>query len=198
MKLFADMEERFSRKEFWNGALKAGLVLGLITIAYMVVEQLLQQYVQGNVGALVFSTISFFLWAAKFAGCILLMRWFMSRFAARNTGILRQDVSRYGTAIALTSALLYSAFVLFWSKYVDTEMFTRAFEEATSRYASMMDSNTLSMMEGIQAQMPVIAFFSTFIYCFLFGTVLSSILAPGIVKDDPFAGGKNPFSNDKQ
>ena len=146
MKQIADMEERFSRKEFWNGALKEGLVLGLIPIVYMLVEQFLQQHVQGNLGGVAFSLVSFFLWAAKFAGCILLMRWFMSRFAARNTDTLRQDVSRYGTAIALTSALLYSAFVLFWSKYVDTEMFTRSFEEVMSRYASMMDSNTMSMV----------------------------------------------------
>ena len=50
----------------------------------------------------------------------------------------------------------------------------------------------------MESKMPVIAFFSNFIYCFLFGTILSAILAPNIVKDDPFAGGKNPFSNDNQ
>ena len=198
MKQFADMEERFTRKEFWDGALKAGFVLGLVAIVYMLAEQLLQQYVQDQTGGLAFSLITFFLWAAKFAGCILLMRMFLSRFAAKNTDCLRQDVSRYGTAIALTSALLYSAFVLFWSKYVDTKMFSRNFEQVMAAYSSMLDSNTMSMMESLEAKMPVIAFFTNFIYCFLFGTVLSAILAPNICKNDPFAGGKNPFSNDNQ
>ena len=198
MKQFADMEERFSRKEFWDGALKAGFVLGMVAIVYMLAEEFLQQHVQGQMGGMVYSMITFFLWAAKFAGCILLMRWFMSRFATRNTDTLRQDVSRYGTAIALTSALLYSAFVLFWSKYIDTEMFSRSFEQVTAAYSSMLDSNTMSMMENLETKMPVIAFFTNFIYCFLFGTILSSILSNSICKNDPFAGGKNPFSNDNQ
>jgi len=198
MKQLIDMEERLSRKEFWDGALKAGLVLGLVAIVYTLAEEFLQQHVQGQIGGLVFSLVTFFLWAAKFAGCILLMRMFMSRFAAKKTDSLRQDVRRYGTAIALTSALLYSGFILFWSKYVDTEMFSRNFEQIMAGYSSMLDSNTMSMMEGLEAKMPVIAFFSNFIYCFLFGTILSSILANSICKNDPFAGGKNPFSNDNQ
>ena len=57
----------------------------------------------------------------------------------------------------------------------------------------------MEMMEQMQGQMPVIAFFSTFIWCFLYGSVLSSILSSRIGRDvDPFAGGKDPFTSDKQ
>ena len=193
------MAESYSRKDFWDGAGKAGLVLGLIPIVYMLIEQLLMQDAAQKLGAFPSTLITFLLWAAKFAGCILLMRFFMQRFADRHDGMTRRGVARYGTAIALTSALIYSAFVLAWSKFVDPEMFSRAFEQAAEQYSAFMDSNTMEMMEQMQDKMPVISFFSNFIWCFLYGTILSSILAPRIGKDtDPFADGGNPFTSDKQ
>ena len=193
------MAESYSKKDFWDGAGKAGLVLGLVPIVYMLIEQLLLQDAAQKLGALPTTLITFLLWAAKFAGCILLMRWFMERFAARYDGVTRREASRYGTAIALTSALIYSAFVLAWSKFIDPEMFTRAFEQAAEQYSAFLDSNTTAMMEQMQDKMPVISFFSNFIYCFLYGTVLSSILSSRVGKDtDPFAGGKDPFTHDNQ
>ena len=126
------------------------------------------------------------------------MRWFMKRFAGRFEDVTRRDVNRYGNAVALTSALIYSAFVLAWSKFIDPDMFSRAFEIAAEQYSSFMDSNTMDMMEQMKGKMPVIAFFSNFIYCYLFGAILSSILAPGIGKDsNPFSKDNNPFSNDQ-
>ena len=193
------MAESYSRKDFWDGAGKAGLVLGLVSIVYMLIEQLLLQDAAEKLGTAPATLVTFLLWTAKFVGCILLMRWFMRRFANTHDGVTRRDASRYGSAIALTSALIYSAFVLAWSKFIDTEMFTRAFEQAAEQYSAYMDSNTMEMMEEMQGQMPVIAFFSNFIWCFLYGSILSSILSSRIGRDvDPFAGGKDPFTTDNQ
>ena len=193
------MAESYSRKDFWDGAGKAGLVLGLVSIVYMLIEQLLLQDAAEKLGTAPATLVTFLLWTAKFVGCILLMRWFMRRFANTHDGVTRRDASRYGSAIALTSALIYSAFVLAWSKFIDPEMFTRAFEQAAEQYSVFLDSNTMEMMEQMQGQMPVIAFFSNFIWCFLYGSILSSILSSRIGRDvDPFAGGKDPFTTDNQ
>ncbi len=193
------MAESYSRKDFWDGAGKAGLVLGLVPIVYMLIEQLLLQDAAEKLGTAPAALVTFLLWAAKFVGCILLMRWYMRRFADTYDGVTRRDASRYGSAIALTSALIYSAFVLAWSKFIDPEMFTRAFEQAAEQYSAYMNSNTMEMMEEMQGQMPVIAFFSNFIWCFLYGSILSSILSSRIGRDvDPFAGGKDPFNTDNQ
>ena len=192
------MEETFTRKDFWDGAGKAGIVLGVVSILYMLIEQFLLQGLAEKIGAFPSTIITFVLWAAKFAGCILLMHWFMKRFADRFEDVTRRDVNRYGNAVALTSALIYSAFVLAWSKFIDPDMFSRAFEIAAEQYSSFMDSDTMDMMEQMKGKMPVIAFFSNFIYCYLFGAILSSILAPGIGKDsNPFSKDNNPFSNDQ-
>ena len=199
MKQSTDMEESYSRKEFWDGAGKAGLVLGLVPIVYMLIEQLLLQDAAQKLGTTPLAIVTFLLWAAKFVGCILLMRWYMRSFAAAHENLTHREASQYGTAIALTSALIYSAFVLAWSKFIDPEMFSRAIETATEQYSAFLDSNTMEMMEQMQGKMPVIAFFSHFIWCFLYGSVLSSILSSRIGRDiDPFAGGKDPFTSDKQ
>ena len=58
---------------------------------------------------------------------------------------------------------------------------------------------TPEMMEQMQGKMPVISFFSNFIWCFLYGSILSSILSSRIGRDiDPFTGGKDPFTHDNQ
>ncbi|MBQ3722517.1 MAG: DUF4199 domain-containing protein [Bacteroidales bacterium] len=186
-------------KSVWDIAGKAGLVLGAVSIAYMLAEQLWLQDGSGQTPTLTATFATIVLWVAKFVGCILLMRFFMRRYAAKNEGVTQRDARSCGTAIALTSALIYSAFVLAWSKFVDPEMFTRAFEQAAEQYSAFLDSNTTAMMEQMQDKMPVISFFSNFIYCFLYGTVLSSILSSRVGKDtDPFADGKDPFTHDNQ
>ena len=182
-------------KSVWDHAGKAGLVLGAIPIVYMMIEQLLLQDGSGQATGLWATFVTIALWAAKFVGCILLMRFFMRRYAAQKEGATHRDARRCGTAIALTSALIYSAFVLAWSKFVDPEMFSRAMDMATEQYAAFMDSNTLSMLEQMKDNMPVIAFFSNFIWCFLYGTVLSAILGSSIGSDEtPFRG--DPFKSD--
>lgn len=188
-----------AEKSVWDIAGKAGLVLGAVSIAYMLAEQLWLQDGSGQTPTLTATFATIVLWVAKFVGCILLMRFFMRRYAAKNEGVTQRDARSCGIAIALTSALIYSAFVLAWSKFVDPEMYARAFETVEEQYSAFMDSNTMEMMEQMQGQMPVIAFFSNFIWCFLYGSVLSSILSSRIGRDvDPFAGGKDPFTSDKQ
>ena len=182
-------------KGLWDYAGRAGLVLGAVPIIFMLIEQLLLQDGSGQTVGLWATFASIALWAAKLVICILLMRLYMRHYAAQKEGATHRDARRCGTAIALTSALIYSAFVLAWSKFVDPEMFSRAFETATEQYSAFMDSNTLSMMEQMKDKMPVIAFFSNFIWCFLYGTILSAILGSSIGTDDtPFRG--DPFNSD--
>ena len=180
-------------KSLWDYAGKAGLALGAIPILYMLIEQLWLQDAADTLGAFPASLITFVLWLAKFVGCILLMRYFMRNYTFQSDGITHRDARLCGIAIALTSALIYSAFVLAWSKFIDPEMFARAFDTVAEQYASFMDSNTQAAMEQLKDSMPVIAFFSNFIWCFLYGSILSVILARNIGSDDtPFDIPSNP------
>ena len=64
------MEETFTKRDFWDGAGKAGLVLGSVPILYMLIEQLLLQNAAETIGAIPASLVAFLLWLAKFVGCI--------------------------------------------------------------------------------------------------------------------------------
>ena len=55
---------------------------------------------------------------------------------------------------------------------------------------SMMDSNSMALMDSYMQRLPQITFFSNLIYCFVFGTVLSYILSRNIPSRDPFANYK--------
>ena len=102
------MEKRISRKDLWDGAGKAGLVLGLVSSAYVLISMLLTK-LSGSTGmALVSTLLSFRLWALKFGGCIYLMKLFMTRFAAAHPGCDNSDTFRFGMVTAFLSALIFS------------------------------------------------------------------------------------------
>ena len=79
--------------------------------------------------------------------------------------------------------------------YINPDAIEQAFNIALSQYSSMLDSNLLTIIENFKDNMPMISFFSNFIYCFLYGTILSSILSRYIPKTDPFAGFHNKEEN---
>lgn len=181
------MNERISGKEIWNEAARTGLILGLVSVAYMFITML-----SGKLGsaskmmALLISLLNFLLWAAKFVGCILLMKLFLTRFADSHKGLWAGDLKRYGRAIALTSALIYAAATLINALYVSPEALSDAFSTVMAQYSSSMSSSDMEAIQNIQGDMPAISFFSTLIYCYLFGTVLTLILAPKIASNNIF------------
>ena len=184
------MKEPVSRRILWNEAGKAGLVLGIVPIVYSLLATLLAK-LSGGVGvAMLLSVFKFLVWAAKFAGCIYLMKFFMTKFAEKYDGVDNKKSFRFGMAIAALSALIVAAFTLLQSTLLNPEEIQEAMQESISQYSSMLDSNSMSALDSMMNNMPQIMFFSNLIYCFLFGTVVSSILSRNIPSRDPFANGQ--------
>lgn len=185
------MDTSIDRKTLWDSAGKAGLILGGVCIAYIMLTHLISAKAE-TIGAFTVSLMTFVLWLAKFAGCIILMRKLMERFAKEHPGITRDESYRHGVAIALTSALVFAAFNLAYTLYIAPELIQEAFDTAMETYSKFMDSNSLEAMESMMDKMPVITFFTKLIYCFLFGTLLASIFSKSIVSDNPFDQPSNP------
>lgn len=178
------MEQNVTQKNMWNMAGKAGLVLGLISTAYLFITQGLGQI---EIPALVNSILGFVLWAAKFIGCIWIMKFFMKKFVAENNGVTNANTFRLGNIMALLSALVYSAAAFANVAFISPELFEEQMNAVMQQMAPMMDSNTLGMMETYLENLPQITFFSNLIYCFLYGMILSFILSRNIPSKDPFA-----------
>lgn len=175
------MEKSFSRKDLWDAAGKAGLVLGLVSCAYLAITQLLTK------GAGFISVLfGLLLWAAKLVGCIVLMKYFMKKFAAAHPGLDNSDTFRFGLVTALLSALIFSAFNLAYFTWIMPDAYANIMETAIESYGSMLPAESIEAME--EMNFGTISFFSNLIYCFLYGTVLSAILSRSIPSNNPFAG----------
>ena len=178
------MEQNVIQKNMWNTAGKAGLFLGLTSTAFLFISQLLGQV---EIPVFVNSILSFVLWTAKFIGCIWIMKFFMKQFAAENKEATNSNTFRLGMAMAILSALVYSAFAFANVAFISPDLFTEQMDAMMQQMAPMMDSNTMSVMETYMENLAQITFFTNLIYCFIYGTVLSFILSRNIPSKNPFA-----------
>ena len=168
----------------WEQAGKAGLVLGGVSIGYMLITMLTGKLIQNGSATFLLGVLNVLLWIAKFSGCILLMRFFMKRFADANPAADRGIVFRFGARVALLSALLYSAFYLAYVSFIQPDIFEEALSSLTDN--PMIDSNTMSAIEEMIPRMPTMSFFFNLIWCWLFGTVLAAIFSRNITSKNPF------------
>jgi len=168
----------------WNTAGKAGLILGLTSAAYLLITQWTGQ---AGLPALVTSLTGGILWLGKFIGCILLMRFFMKKFAAENAAADNAGTFRLGVATSLLSALVFSAFAFANVAFISADLYAEQMDIVMQQMGPMMDSNTMNQMDKMLENLPQITFFSNLIYCFIYGTILSFILSRNIPSRDPFA-----------
>lgn len=168
------------KKSIWNDAGRAGLVLGGVSVLYLISSSLLSKYLTGSTGAIIAANIiNVFLWIIKFGGCIWLMRFFMRKYDC---------TLKFGSLTAFFSALIYSAFYLAFFLYIEPDMFESVIE--TLAQNPMMDSNALQALDELKPKMPSYLFFSNLIYCWLFGTIVAAFVSS-------HAASSNPFNDDE-
>ena len=168
----------------WEQAGKAGLVLGGISILYMMLTAVTGKVAE-NGSTVLMGLINILLWLAKLGGCIYLMRFFMLRFSQADPEADNARVFRFGMLTALLSALLYSAFYLAYVSFIAPDTFENAMEAITDN--PMLDSNSLAAIEEMMPKMPTISFFVNLVWCWLFGTILAAIFSRNIPPKNPFA-----------
>ncbi|MBQ3941282.1 MAG: hypothetical protein II676_00365, partial [Bacteroidales bacterium] len=79
------------RKIVWSDAARSGLVLGGVSIAYMVCSMLLTKIQGGTFASVLVNVSSLLLWVFKLVLCIRLMKIFMQKFAASHEGVSNSD-----------------------------------------------------------------------------------------------------------
>lgn len=185
------MEMKTLRRERWNAAGKAGLIFGVIPVVHMYLNRGL---VTPETNYYLGTAIHWILWIAKFIGCIWLMKYVMRVFVSTHTEADNSDTFRLGMTIAFLSALICAAFSFADVAYISPDLYKNLMEtsmpEMMEAYSSIMSEDELGMITELSQRLPQITFFSKFIYCFLYGTVLSFILSRNIPSKDPFANYK--------
>jgi hypothetical protein len=171
------------KESIWESAGKAGLVLGGISIAYMLLTMLTGK-LAGSGPVFLLGLVNVLLWVAKLAACINLMRYFILKFAADDPTVDNARAFRFGSLTALLSALLYSAFYLAYVSFIAPDTFEEAISALTDN--PLLDSNSIAAIEEMIPRMPTISFFVNLIWCSLFGTVLAAIFSRNISSSNPF------------
>lgn len=179
------MDHAMNTRTLWSKAAVSGAALGIFSGIFIFLSA-------GGIKQPVLSGIvSFVLWAVKFAGCIWLMQFFMKRLCREYGSATNADTFKFGTMAAFLSALIFSAIYLANVLFISPDIFSQQMESVMQMYSSMLDSNSMAMLEKMEDSFPQISFFSNLIYCFLFGLVLSAILSRNIPKRDLFADFRN-------
>lgn len=181
------MEQNVIQKNMWNTASKAGLVLGLISTAYMFITKWTGQ---AEMPTFVSMILTGLLWCAKFGGCIWVMMFFMKMFVEKNPSATNISTRRLGIITAFLSALVYAAFCFADIAYISADFYAQQIDQVMQSAAPMLDSNSLKEIDKMSENLPQLTFFSNLIYCFLYGSILSGILSRYIPSRDPFASYK--------
>ena len=167
-------------------AARSGLILGLVSIVYMVCTALMGKIQASGVGAAAVNVTGVLLWAAKFWFCIHLMKVFMKQYADTHEGVTGRDTFRFGSLTALLSALLFSGFSLAWMLFIQPDMLSESMDSVMQMYEGILTEDQLSSMEELIPRMPTITFFINLTWCWLFGTVLAAIFSRNIPSRNPF------------
>ena len=172
------------KKSIWNSAGSAGLILGGISVAYILLNWVLSLIAAGGAAGILASVGSILLWAVKFGACIWFMKFCMTRYSDSNPEAGHSEVFKFGMLVALLSAIVYSGAYSAYLIYLAPDQLESALDML--RDNPMLDANSLEMVEQMIPKMPTISFFVNIVYCWLFGTVLAAIFSRSIPSSNPF------------
>lgn len=174
------MTKTLDNNAIWNEAAKGGLLLGGVSVGCLTLKELAA--VSGS--DFLVTAAAVILWVVEFFGCILLMRGQMFKLKERYENVTMADAARLGRRIALFSGLLLaSAQALFIMQMPSEQM-----NELVSQLSESM-SLTAADMENVNAvldRLPLFSFIFQWAYCWLYGSVLASILSRYIFMKELF------------
>ena len=189
------MKEQLTNAGIWNEAALTGLVFGGFSSLCLVLKE---------ASALTGSTFlvqlaAAVLWAVEFFGCILLMKRYFLRLRQRYQGVGYPELVRYGRRIALLSGLILAAVDAYIILKLPQETVAEVMGSLASDLSGTFGSQAQDQVDRMTDQLPLFTFIVQWLYCFLYGSLLSSILARYLLtRDLLFPEGNPPEDNPEQ
>ncbi len=185
------MKRHLDNSTLWNEAAKTGALLGLVSVGCLLLREVAAV---SGVDFLVTAS-AVILWVVEFFGCILLMKKAQLDLRDKYEDIKVADTFRLGRRAALLSGLVLASAQALVVMYMPRE----TMDQLVSAVSESMKMTTSQQEEvsGMMDRLPVFTFIFQWLYCFLYGTVLSSIMSRYIFFQKLFGG---PFDGpeDKQ
>ena len=180
------MKGKLDNTILWNEAAKAGVLFGLVSVSCLALKEL-----AGMSGSNFLTQAAFIiLWTVEFFGCILLMKKVQLDLRDKSQDVKMADTFKLGRRAALLSGLLLAsaqALIILYMPQETMDQLVSAVSEAMPMGAAQQEQ-----MDGMLDKLPLLTFLFQWMYCFLYGTVLSSIMSRYIFLEKIFGP---PFQN---
>lgn len=174
------MDEKELNKSIWKDASERGALLGGLSVACLALKQLASS---SGVELLV-SGGGIILWLVEFFGCILILRDAMRKRVDTFPDTTNRDTYLLGRRMCLFSSFILATAVVCLVVYVPDNIFSASFAQAAESYSAALGAEARAALANMDiADQPGVLFFSEFIYAWLYGCIVSSILARNIPQD---------------
>lgn len=172
----------FDNTTIWNEASKAGLLFGAVSVGCLVLKEL-----AGLSGSnFLIQAAAVILWAVEFFGCILIMKNVMLRFRDKFDGVKMEDTYKLGRRAAMLSGLILASAQAFIIMKMPAETIDTMVDQLSSSMQIL--STDRDAVEGAIDKLPLLTFIFQWLYCYLYGSILASIMSRYIFLQKLFGG----------
>jgi len=182
-------------KTLWNEAGRVGFVFGGFSSLCLVLK--MGSTLTGS--TFLTQAAAIILWAVEFFGCILLMKKYMLDLRDKYDGATVEDVYHFGRRVALLSGLILAAVDAFITMKLPPETLENVVTELNTAVSSKLGGGYEGEVGLFVDRLPLYTFIGQWLYCFLYGSLLSAIMSRYIFLQGPFQGnGGNEDQPDDQ
>lgn len=165
------MSKTMDNNAVWNEAGKGALYLGGLSVLCLSLKE--ASAFSGS--TFLMTAAAIILWVVEFFGCILLMKRSLLDFRDKYQGVKMADTARLGRRMALLSGLLLASAQALFIMQMPADQMTALADQISE--AMPMGAAQREAMDSVLGRLPVYTFLFQWAYCFLYGTVLASILS---------------------
>ena len=182
---------KLDSKTLWNEAGRVGLVFGGFSSLCL----LLKEGAALTNSMFLTQAAGIILWAVEFFGCILLMKKYMLDLRDKFDGVTVLDAYHFGRRVALLSGLILASVDAFVTLKLPQETLESFVTEVNNTLSAKMGSSYEADVGSFVDNLPLYTFIFQWLYCFLYGSLLSGIMSRYIFLQGPFQGGDDGEDN---
>ena len=175
---------KLDNKTLWNEAGRVGFVFGGFSSLCL----LLKEGASLTGSAFLVQAAAIILWAVEFFGCILLMKKYMLDLRDKFEGVTMEDTYHFGRRVGLLSGLILAAVDAFLIMKLPQDTVAGVVNDLTTTVSSQLGNISEDDLGRIVDKLPLYTFIFQWLYCFLYGSLLSAIMTRYLFLQGPFQG----------
>ena len=182
---------KLDNKTLWNEAGRVGFVFGGFSSLCL----LLKEGAALTGSTFLVQAAAIILWAVEFFGCILLMKKYMLDLRDKFDGVTVVDTYRFGRRVALLSGLILAAVDAVLIMKMPQDTVESVVTELNTAISTKMGAGYEGEIGRFVDKLPLYTFIGQWLYCFLYGSLLSGIMSRYLYMQDAF---RDPGDNGEE